>query len=93
MSDVRPGKTQEKIKDILDILNLVMALKDAYMEIRRQLRSGRPVSKRAKQMRSNLLAILAADKNAHELGESFEAVADFDIAQLDLPFTKVDRPK
>lgn len=92
MSDVRPGKTQEKIKDILDILNLVMALKDAYMEIRRQLRSGRPVSKRAKQMRSNLLAVLAADKNAHELGELFEAGES--NPQLDLPFNKkVDRPK
>jgi len=89
MSDVSSGKTQETVKNILDILNLVMALKDAYMEIRRQLHSGRQVSKRAKQMRSNLLAVLQADKNAHELGDVFEAVADFHPPQLELPLDEV----
>lgn len=91
MSDVSSGKTQESVKNILDILNLVLALKDAYMEIRRQLNSGRKVSRRAKQMRSNLLAVLAADKNAHELGDDFEVESiNFDSPQL--PFDKVAVP-
>lgn len=91
MSDVSSGKTQESVKNILDILNLVLALKDAYMEIRRQLNSGRKVSRRAKQMRSNLLAVLEADKNAHELGDDFEGESsNSDSPQL--PFDKVAGP-
>jgi len=92
MSDVSSGKTQETIKNVLDVLNLVMALKDAYMEIRRQLHSGRKVSRRAKQMRSNLLAVLQADKNAHELGDAFEGVEDFHPPQLELPLDEVAHP-
>lgn len=95
MSDDRTGnKTQETIKTVYDVLNLVLALKDAYMDIRKSLNSGRRVSRRAKQMRSNLLAILEADKNARSLGDAFEA-GDSDENrnhQLDLPFRKVDLP-
>ncbi len=47
MSDDRTGnKTQESVKTVLDILNLVLALKDAYMDIRRSLNSDRKVSRR-----------------------------------------------
>lgn len=91
MSDVSSGKTQETIKIALDVLSLVMALKDAYNEIRRQLHSGRKVSKRAKQMRSNLLAVLEADKNAHELGDRFEDEPDSSDSP-ELPFDKVVLP-
>jgi len=92
MSDVSSGKVQEHVKVVLDILSLVMALKDAYMEIRRQLHSGRPISRRAKQMRSNLHAVLQADKNAHELGDAFEALEDFHPPQLELPLDEVAHP-
>lgn len=96
MSNDRTGnKTQESVKTVLDILNLVLALKDAYMDIRRSLNSDRKVSRRAKQMRSNLLAVLEADKNARSLGDAFEAGPDHERGnfQLDLPLNKVDLPK
>lgn len=95
MSDVSSGKTEEAIKKVFDVLNLILALKDAYMEIRRQLHSGRKVSRRATQMHSNLLAVLEADKKAHELGDAFEAGEDDHHDrphQLDLPLNKVDLP-
>jgi len=95
MSDVSSGKTQKTVDTVINILTLVLALKDAYMEIRRQLHSGRKVSRRATQMHSNLLAVLQADKNAHELGDGFEDDHDNHTdshGQLDLPFNKVDLP-
>lgn len=95
MSDVSSGKTQETVKKVIDLLQLVLALKDAYMEIRRQLHSGRKVSRRATQMRANLLAVLEADKHAHQLGDAFEDGEDGHSdhsLQLDLPFNKGDLP-
>jgi len=88
MTNDRHGKVSEDIKNIYDVLNLVMALKDAYMDIRKAIKNRRTVSRRVKQMRSNLLAVLAADKNARDLGDAFEAGPHDSTRgdQLDLPF-------
>jgi len=94
MPNAANGKNQETVKNILDILNLVLALKDAYMDIRNSLKNERKVSRRVKQMRSNLLAVLEADKNARNLGDAFEDGDHHEHGghQPDLPFNKVDLP-
>ncbi|DAD50839.1 hypothetical protein QIQ36_gp3 [ssRNA phage SRR5466727_9] len=94
MTNENSSKGQEDFKYVLDILNLVRALASAYQDIRRSLKSDRKVSRRVRQMRSNLLAVLEADKHARSLGDAFEA-GPHDASrgvQLDLPFTKVNRP-
>lgn len=94
MSNENPIQPQEDIVKVYDILNLVMALVAAYRDIRRSLKSDRPVSRRVRQMRSNLLAVLAADRHAKYLGDAFEAgtTPPRSGIQLDLPFKRGDLP-
>lgn len=94
MTDENPIQPQEDIVKVYDILNLVMALVAAYRDIRRSLKSDRKVSRRVRQMRSNLLAVLAADRHAKDLGDAFEDGPNTSRVgvQLDLPFKRGDLP-
>ncbi len=51
-------------KYILEVLQLVMAIKDAYNDISKRHNRGDKVSRRVKQLRSNLAAVLEADRFA-----------------------------
>lgn len=81
-------KVLEVLKTIGEVLQLVMALKDAYNDISRRHNTGRPVRRRAKQLHSNLKAVLEADRCAAEDPDGFECEQQDSQSQPELPFGK-----
>lgn len=72
------------VNDILEILKLVMAIKDAYNDISKRHNRGDKVRRRTKQLRHNLSAVLQADRFAAERPDKFEEEENPLPIQVDL---------
>lgn len=71
-------------KDVLEVLQLVMALKDAYNDISKRHNRGDKVRRRVRQLHSNLSAVLQADRSAAADPDVFERDPEESPPQLDL---------
>lgn len=70
---------------VVDILQLLMALKDAYNDVSRRHNRGDSVRRRVSNLRSNLKAVLDSDKSAPVVDPVTEEGDSKEDPQLPLP--------